>query len=380
VKKFAAIVLLIIFTISGIQVFAEDSDKLTFDSAKTAMLSFNKALKDVNNSERQAYIQFKTVSEHANSINSEGVKIGDYLYAFDDYTKMIMTKQKELLPEQMKNAWDSAQNNIEITQNKLTVSLRDLFLSLSNTYNDVKIKQQKFDNAEKIWEINKGKFAKGMLSGEDAEQSDYDYSKAKVELSAALRNKENSLRSFNSFLGVQTDKAYTDIEYKETVNDTKLSTVDFYVNRALENRQEIKSIQKDIELNQHQISILEKNQVYLIYAAANKEHSDVLFNIETLKTKLSNSKYVIEKEIKNAYIDVAKQTGNIKSSKNILDTQKRNLQKVTTQFQKGLITSATVEQLQISINEAENAYESAIFSYNTKIMKLLNASGLGPAY
>ncbi|HPD00799.1 MAG TPA: TolC family protein, partial [Acetivibrio sp.] len=160
----------------------------------------------------------------------------------------------------------------------------------------------------------------------------------------------------------------------------KLQPLDYYFEKALKERLEIVSLVEEIEVKQKNLEVLTKARANEIYTEIRKEYADVSRELETLEVKLEQAKYDVENNIKSAYIDVKREGYNLRNMQETLNMQKRSYEMLKNQYEHGFISKITVDEVALGIEELQSNLDIVIYSYNTKIMKLENASGLGPAY
>lgn len=133
-------------------------------------------------------------------------------------------------------------------------------------------------------------------------------------------------------------------------------------------------------MKEKHLEILTKARANEIYTEVRKEHGNVSRELETLKIKLEQARYDVENNIKSAYIDVKREGHNLRNMQETLNMQKRSYERLKNQYEQGLIPKIVIDEVALGIEELQNGLELVVYSYNTKIMKLEEASGLGPAY
>jgi hypothetical protein len=60
--------------------------------------------------------------------------------------------------------------------------------------------------------------------------------------------------------------------------------------------------------------------------------------------------------------------------------QEKNYQRLQNQFEQGFIAKLIIDEVKMGLEELKNGIDLAMYVYNTKIMKLEEAAGLGPAF
>lgn len=380
-KKFITLLITIALIISAPSyLLAESGSVLTWQKAQALLKSNSNVLKDLTEAEQRSRKQYEEAVETSKTIDTKGRTVyilgQEIRIAYDDTTQMLMTQQKELLPEQMRYYWSTAQDTKRITSNSFVINLRNIYLGLYSAHNDVMIKGMKYELAESINHQNEQKFAKGMITETDALESEYNLLQAKAELDAAKRNRENALRNFNLFLCQDIDIDYADIK-PESQFYTSLKDYAFYLERALEYRAEIKQAAKQLELSEMKKEIMDRFPMSMNTVSIRKEYNNLLLDIEVQKARLEQAKLDVEVSIKEAYVDAAASVRNVENMKNMLGLQKSNIDKVRKLYEKGMVSKTSLDQAETAFLEFCSRYDMTLFDCNTKLMKLTYVSGIG---
>ncbi|MCX7747204.1 MAG: TolC family protein [Clostridia bacterium] len=388
-KKLFSIFLAAVLVMTSAQAFAKSNTATsTYALLKNKLLENNLTIKNLNNSVRQAQISYTDTVAMFGSINTKGVTFTfnneEHFFAYDDYTQMLMTKQKELLPKQAKYQWESAIDNTTVSSLRLTLGLRDLYGALLGADVQVKIKneilkveQSKYDEALK-------KYSTGLISENNRDEAEYSCLSAKSELQIAQRNKENACRSINSYIGTPIECVYESIVIDEVHNPLKLSPVETYIEKALKERLEITDLLYQKSLKELNLEILNTKDVYEKNKDTDedlkKEHDTLIDEIEKLKIDIEKSKIEIELEIRNAYADLVKEEKSLIALENSLKEQKSKVKKYSQSFSQGKITKTTLAEIRLSVFQMEYSVKLGIYNLNTKLMKFEKACALGPGY
>ena len=383
-KKIASLLIALILLLAGIPVFAATQDNISFDSAKGILLENNRQLKKQDALEKQFELHYNTAVRTTKDIFYEGIQfsIGGIptLTPFPIDTQITLAKNRYFLSAQMKYYWMSASDGKKVTVNALISGLRDLYIMLFNADSSLNIAKQKYNIALEVKTQNQIKLQQGLITPLDMRQSEYNLDKASGDMEAAKRSRENALRSFNIFLGVPIDTGYSSVQAPNEDPVVKIDTVENYINNALNNRMEIVDLKRQSELKKLEASVLELfiQNAYPVHIR--EDYKNALTEVKNLDLNIEIKKLAIQKEIKDAYIDVLNAYKSVKTMKGTLETQKKALANMEQRYKLGYITKDVLEQYRVTISDLENKYKMALFSYNTKVMKLNNASGIGPAY
>jgi outer membrane protein TolC len=245
---------------------------------------------------------------------------------------------------------------------------------------DIEIVKRKFELAQNKHSINQLKYEQGLIIMQELDESEFELLKAEKAVDEANRNRENMVRSLNSMLGVEISTVYETVKFDELSRELTFKPLEYYLEKALNERLEIKNIEEELRLKELKKSIFTGSRLFGKSYSLEEQYEDLELEIEVLKVKLEKAKYDIENEIKKAYIAINEDLHSLESTTETIKMQRRTLDKLKTQYERGFIPKILLDEMEIGIDELENAKELVIYSYNTKIMKLEEAAGLGPAY
>ncbi|NLI57168.1 MAG: TolC family protein [Clostridium sp.] len=392
-RKFVPIVLfaLLLGMLMPLYAEVEESDIkvkeksiMSYDIAKDMLIENNSTLKEKQLQERRTFYGYSNTVQTSRGINTEGRNVNmfgmDFFISYPDDVQMLLTMQKEFMPFVQRFGWQMSLKEKELTENALVLALRDLYLGLYSTSKNCDILEKKLELENKKYNANKIRFENGLISEIESEESQYQFLKAQKNLESAKRDFENMRRNFNSFLGVPIDTEYDELLFEELKRDVRIQPLEYYLEKALENRLEVIVLEGQIEMTELQISIYEKNRVNETYTNVQKDYNEALRQLENLKAQLEQTKIDIENEIKSAYIEIKKEGYNLQSLNDTLNMQEKNYQRLQNQFEQGFIAKLIIDEVKMGLEELKNGIDLAMYVYNTKIMKLEEAAGLGPAF
>lgn len=392
-RKFVPIVLfaLLLGMLMPLYAEVEESDIkvkeksiMSYDIAKDMLIENNSTLKEKQLQERKTFYGYSNTVQTSRGINTEGRNVNmfgmDFFISYPDDVQMLLTMQKEFMPFVQRFGWQMSLKEKELTENALVLALRDLYLGLYSTSKNCDILEKKLELENKKYNANKIRFENGLISEIESEESQYQFLKAQKNLESAKRDFENMRRNFNSFLGVPIDTEYDELLFEELKRDVRIQPLEYYLEKALENRLEVIVLEGQIEMTELQISIYEKNRVNETYTNVQKDYNEALRQLENLKAQLEQTKIDIENEIKSAYIEIKKEGYNLQSLNDTLNMQEKNYQRLQNQFEQGFIAKLIIDEVKMGLEELKNGIDLAMYVYNTKIMKLEEAAGLGPAF
>lgn len=385
-KRHISVIIVLVLLLLPTTIFAEaeNVNPLFMEKAILYLEKHNNTLLSMDESVEIARKQYNSAVTNTKNLDTKGFLLEIYdqeIYIhFDTNTKMLLTLQKELYPEQMKFSWDMAKDSRRVTLNSMVIGLRGLYLGVYNASEDCSLKQRSYDLAQTIYNQGMIRYERGMITEIDYAQYKFDLLKAKAAYDASRRNYENIMRTFNSFIGIELETTYSEIVYEEEYDPNALQNYDFYVERALSSRLEITSGIKQIALLEKKKAIMEDYPYSIVLPSNKKDYENMLNDIDKQSLLLEKAKIDIEKGIMEAYIEASESNSNIIGLKKVLDLQKSNLENMKGKYEAGLISKTMLDQIQIGHDEMENGYKAALFDYNTKLLKLEYAAGTGPAY
>lgn len=382
-KKIVSVVL-VASMLTVMQVYAKDDSKMSYDQGKEILQQSSRTIKKLDLSERKAFYQYNRAVQGTKSLNTDGTTqdtpMGKITITYPADIQVLLTKQKVLYPLQMKYLWNMTNNRKLVTEKALYLGLRDLYLGFIKSDRDYDMSLKKLDLAKKKYDVSKLRYDQGLISKIELGEAEYNYLKAQKDVYANKRSRENMQRTINSYIGAPIDTVYEKVLYSELSRDLTLKSVEYYLEKALKERLEITSLMEDIKIKEKNLDILKKNRANEIYTDYRKEYNNVSRELEGLKIKLEKAKLDVENNIKGAYIDVKKEGYNVDSMIETLNMQRRSFEKLKTQYSQGLIPKITIDEVELGLQELQNGFDLILYSYNTKIMKLEEAAGLGPAY
>jgi len=188
-------------------------------------------------------------------------------------------------------------------------------------------------------------------------------------------NYENACRNFNLYIGKPIDTFYDEVEYEELI-ETDLDDLDYYLDQAMKNRSEIKSLQRQIELRELEKSIIETDQMYKNYTSLKEQHKNLETSISSLKLELERTVLDIKEEVKSAYNNVLEAKEAIEREERNLENNKKMLEITKAKYDIGKASRLDVKRAEINIIDGEYAIKTAIFNYNTQLMRLFYTAGL----
>ncbi len=382
-KKIKIILIVVLIIAATTQVTAKQTDTISFNSIKDILYANSSALKKIDIGKKQLDLEYKNAQNDSKRAGNtlDSLKENSYTKKMINANlRSIFAIQMELMPKVMENEVYKLDKKEEVTKRTLEISLREIYAGCLNYYNDSNIKTEKLKIENRKYSQNKLKYENGLISNIDLKESEYNLNKAKTELEVSKRNFTNMIRNFSSFLGVEVGEDFSKYIVKEDQNNIAITGIDTYIKYALEENADTKAIEKDIEVKKLSIDIDEREDSFNSSITRQKSYRDTQRVLEKLNVQLENKKYEVETNIKQAYIEVMKERDNIETLNKNISILETKLSKYTAQYEQGFLTKTIIDDVSIGLTELKNTLNVATFSYNTKVLKLYYAAGIGPLY
>lgn len=366
---------------------AESAGILIRQKAVSLVKENSAALKEGIHNENIARKNYETQVSKSNSIDTAKVFLyrntytdEDVYYYYKPEEQMQMRLMKEFLPEQYKYIWEIRKISSKVTENSMANTADNLFLGLYSAFWNVRLSEKSYETAKKAYKREKMRYDSGLITKLDLEGHFLDLKEAENALVKQKRNYENVHRQFNMLAGLPLDYRFDQIGTPWS-NENKIPiSEDEAVARALENRMEIWDLDRQLRLIMQRIEIYQHKDVYRYHQSTKDNYEDALEQMEQLKVKLSEAKYNIEKEIRQAYKELEIGYLDLKISRERLIKQKKQLETIKDQYNSGLIPASVIEQMEKSINQLEFAVNMSLISVLNKSDKFYRAISVGPGY
>lgn len=217
------------------------------------------------------------------------------------------------------------------------------------------------------------KYSEGRLSKNDYETAINDEKIAELNRDIMERNVDNLKMNLNVMLGQDVT---TDIILSSESKDvTGLEPVEVYITRALEERNELKTL-----ANNESYKSREAGYIDDYYIPSSEEYKVVQLELNAYEIQKVQLEQQIKQEIYNAYLDILEKQENLVVKENALLDGKRQYSDLELNVELGFVTNSALEGFNIMVTQLISGYEEANREYHTAIEALDNASHSGPAY
>lgn len=211
----------------------------------------------------------------------------------------------------------------------------------------------------------------GLISDFSLNMSKNDMEVARLNAEVMERNILDLKMNMNVMMGreVTSDFQVT----PEEVTTTKLQNVQFYIDKALVERNEIISLNRSIEDQEYKMLFIRNR-----FNSDDTEYILEKKNMELLNIDLQNTQNAITIEIRGAYNDVLEKERALEIAYLDLEEAKRQYKEVAFNVEQGFVTQSTLGQLNLLVTNAVNTVETASRDYLSAVESLTNSSSFGP--
>ena len=376
------VLIMVLIVIVGIMVSCmlpyPHGDALAASQNKVNKISISEALSLAKLKNDEIVLQLKQMEYDYNKQMEDALtraKEVDLKEARDTNSRINSLRVRDLIPEQIKHNILSLDENIRKTEKSYITTVRQQYASLLSAKRNLDMQRQRYSIDADVYNLEYIKHKLGLITNLGMEEATYNYRKARLDIATAVVNYENACRNFNLYIGKPIDTFYDEVEYEELI-ETDLDDLDYYLDQAMKNRSEIKSLQRQIELRELEKSIIETDQMYKNYTSLKEQHKNLETSISSLKLELERTVLDIKEEVKSAYNNVLEAKEAIEREERNLENNKKMLEITKAKYDIGKASRLDVKRAEINIIDGEYAIKTAIFNYNTQLMRLFYTAGL----
>jgi len=376
------VLIMVLIVIVGIMVSCmlpyPHGDALAASQNKVNKISISEALSLAKLKNDEIVLQLKQMEYDYNKQMEDALtraKEVDLKEARDTNSRINSLRVRDLIPEQIKHNILSLDENIRKTEKSYITTVRQQYASLLSAKRNLDMQRQRYSIDADVYNLEYIKHKLGLITNLEMEEATYNYRKARLDIATAVVNYENACRNFNLYIGKPIDTFYDEVEYEELI-ETDLDDLDYYLDQAMKNRSEIKSLQRQIELRELEKSIIETDQMYKNYTSLKEQHKNLETSISSLKLELERTVLDIKEEVKSAYNNVLEAKEAIEREERNLENNKKMLEITKAKYDIGKASRLDVKRAEINIIDGEYAIKTAIFNYNTQLMRLFYTAGL----
>lgn len=346
----------------------------TFENNNTDLreiqLSLNDALRSYQQSQKDVKDASSSWSNTVDMLNKLAIEITNEMKFGTVMQRSVALTKAEVLYKQQ-------QLSTETQKSSLYIELRNSYLN----YWQSRVRADLLQNTASISEANYAKnellYKQHKISLQDLEKAKLNLVQNQNNLNDAKRKQEQSEQALALLIGTDFAKIY-EINIWESEEKLEHNFVEPYIKQALKNRLDIVLLQDQIATNKLTIDTYDK---YLNYSdlseTQQKSYDQLNKDNDRLYYELQKKKIQVEKEIRNAYLDLQYSNFRIQTLINNRNDLNSDYLKLKEQFKQGKATENQVLEAQLNYNDAHITYLKAIYDYNTQVYKFNCISNAG---
>ena len=350
----AAVFLVLIFSLY--KTFAREAVSLDLTGSMKTLLVNNLSYKRLVKLENDAHESYKNAVREADNIEDDG--------------SVYKGRIKYLVPRQREDAWLTAVENRKALRDSLYLSLRQKYLLIYNSSVNLKLQNKNLGLASLEYDKKGMMYESGIISPINMEEAKYGLMESKHAFFSAQRGFENTSRSLNLFLGVDTKFLYDSVLMDETRYFPLSKAEGYFISHAVKNRKEIKQLARRIENIKNEMKIMERKQQHQIIVELGRQYAELGRSLERTFLQLERAKIDIEEEVRSLYADLVSKGKGLEIMLKSLNLQKDQLKQMKARYEAGYISEFTLEQKKLAMEQAEYGYLSELFVYNTLRLEL----------
>lgn len=217
------------------------------------------------------------------------------------------------------------------------------------------------------------KYEKDLISEDDYNIAVNKEKIAKLNMQSMARQVENLKMNLNLMIGIGVT---TQVKFTSDFDGiVTLKSIDYYIERGIRERNELISL-----VNNYALKVKEFGYVKSYFNESSVGYKIVASELNEFDLKEKELELQIEKEIREAYLNVLEKEEDIKSAKLTLEDSTRQYESMRRRVDLGYITESTLTGLSIMMIQANNEYLTAQRDYFSAVTALESASSIGPAF
>lgn len=277
---------------------------------------------------------------------------------------------------QLYNAVEDLRLQKRLFETSFTSSIQDIFSSILELKNELKIQNEFFGVMHKQNEQMHEKYKNGFISEFDLYSSDIALSQQELAIDILERNIENLAMTLKSQIGIPLDQKVEFVASSNYLSVKLYSSYKYYIEKALSSRQEVLSAGADLQVKNNELDVVKK---YFDHEKLT-ERIDAQIAADEATIAYDDAVNKVTIDIKNGYLDVISKYNEMVLLNSNKLSAKRQLDQAEILYDKGMITYIDFLNYEIAYNKARIDYESSVYRYNRSVQKLMTASGIGPGY
>ena len=375
-KRLFILTLIMMLCINTIQVFADSSIKSENNAAP-----YN--ISDIPSIISKAVSRSSSVKAKESALRNDQTSYDNAFDASIEIDHRLLKKYKDyfinvrdILPLDAKYNLFAAENSLAATQNYVTVSLYEKYISLIKILNDMECHNAVIQNEKDKLSAMQKKYTMGTVSVKQIEEQQKNIKKAELNLSTDEFKRDMIILDLNTEAGAAIDESYNslnaasalDIELLKNNIDMKdiynIKSFDDCLKEALESREEILNANEYLKTKESQFE-----KIKTAYPNKKDTHEvDAMNNIADAKASVNSAKIQVEKGLRDNYEGIIKKIDEINNNKEQLNIKKTDYETIKVKNEKGMVSATEVQNSYIEYSKFKNDITNS--EYDLYLLKL----------
>lgn len=276
-------------------------------------------------------------------------------------------------PVTLKSNIDALNVGIETAEAGTISGVEQLYSSLLSLNSFYNLQASNYNLKKRIMDYTRGKYNLGLVSEMDYKKAVNDFKVAELEKNQMERKMDSLEMMLKQMVGIDLSRSIALSDEMDT--DQSLRELDYYINQALTNRNEILTAQINTEDKENTMKYVKQ---YLSVESPTFGIAEDELNKQNLSTEITQNSII--KEIRAAYTDVSNKKADMQIALQDLKNTKNSLSNMQKYFDLGFITEDQIDGYKILELQKESNYLTAKMNFTDSIRSLNSAIEIGPAY
>jgi len=305
------------------------------------------------------------------------------MYRAMDYKELNSDERRQLISiremgyERFNLNLTRVDHNIEIVRNQLMYAAYAQYAGIAKMQAAIGIQRAALELQYANLEIIRKRYELGVATRIETENAEFSYEAALIELGRQERSLKSLVTGFNRLVGENLATSYQDFDRSVLAPSVRRmdEPADKFLARALENRSEVLLAYAEMDLAQRQAKLYE-TEITNFATLDDKREAEQTAEESAITYDLALQD--VEDDINNAYKQLTALRGVTSYYESQIQTARENYERTQTLFELGLTTAVNVDQVRISMSQAEMMYENNLIDIWQQHKKLEIVSGIGP--
>jgi outer membrane protein TolC len=259
--------------------------------------------------------------------------------------------QRDLGPLEAQQTVTTDTNQEEVTENTVKYSVYSQYILLLNAQDALKLSQDNAKLSKDTYNKAQLQLQLGLITQKDMLKSgQVPYLSSNASLSKQQRAITVNQMQFNLSIGEDISKKYD--QYSQDFTDIdELQSLDYYVNKALQNRSDILADQQSLDLAKKEYDVLSNEDTVL---ATHRKLVNYKVKIDTDQQTLDLAKLQIQSDVTNAYTALKTKMLKLDGDKKSLEKPEHDYNVAKQKCELGLISNIDLETAEVNYNKEKN--------------------------